>query len=207
MNNPTPLHSVNWSPFGLALVIFHPSSCMQPVTTLHIPSIPPQGMHVLSFARKEGTWSLFLLQQTTSKSISIYHCTYPSNSDLCLSILTSEPNIITNQQLPRASVLRCWASACHDHAWPYNKPAMMLLAYFLMSCAAELKRMTGDLQLNMKKKTTFSGDHLLALQICQTAASLMEPKKNFQPTGLDLNAPLYSLDVSLNWLNRHWGWP
>ena len=35
-----------------------------------------------------------------SKEISIYNHTYPSNPDLPFSVLTPEPKIITNQQLP-----------------------------------------------------------------------------------------------------------
>ena len=35
----------------------------------------------------------------------------------------------------------------HDHVQAYNKPAMMVLAKFLMSCAVKLKKMTGDLQV------------------------------------------------------------
>ena len=47
------LQSVTLSPFRLALVIFHPLGCTQPMTTLHTPSIPPQGTHSLFFTRKD----------------------------------------------------------------------------------------------------------------------------------------------------------
>ena len=37
-----------------------------------------------------------------------------------------------------------------DHVQSYNKAAMKVLTQFLMSCAALLKKMTGDLQLNKR---------------------------------------------------------
>ena len=55
------LHSVNQSPFGLPLVIFHPFGCMQKMTTIHKPPIPLWGMHSLSLAKKDHFWSPCLL--------------------------------------------------------------------------------------------------------------------------------------------------
>ena len=76
--------------------------------------------------------------------------TYAYHSDLLFSFLVLSQNKKQTCSYPGASVIRCQVSACHDHAQSYNKPAMMLLAYFLMSCAVQLKMMTGDLQLNTK---------------------------------------------------------
>ena len=76
--------------------------------------------------------------------------TYPNNSDLSFSFLILCQNKKQTSSYPGLSVLRCQVSACCDHAEPYNKPAMMLLASFVMSCAAQHKMMTSDLQLNMK---------------------------------------------------------
>ena len=55
-----PLWLRNHSTFGSTQVIFHPLGCAQPMTTLHPPSIPPQGMHSFS-AGRIGTGSLSLL--------------------------------------------------------------------------------------------------------------------------------------------------
>ena len=55
-------HSVNQFPFGSALVIFYPLGCMQTLTTLHTPSISPQGINLLSLARKDrypGLYSFY----------------------------------------------------------------------------------------------------------------------------------------------------
>ena len=96
------LHLVNWSPFGSALVISHPLGCAQPTTTLHTPSITSQGMHLVSLTRKDRYWVSIIPAINHSKTLSIYNCTYPSHSDLPFSILTSEPKLITNQQLPQS---------------------------------------------------------------------------------------------------------
>ena len=63
------LHSVNWSPFGLALVVFHPLGHAQPTTTLHTLSIPPQGVNSLSFAWKEKVPGLY---NSCNKPLKIY---------------------------------------------------------------------------------------------------------------------------------------
>ena len=109
------LHSVNWSPFRSALVIFHPLDlCNQRPPYTHPPSHPRTCIHSPLPGRTDN-WSLFLLQQTTPKSLSIYNHIYTSNSELPFSILTSEPNIITIQQLP-------WSVSPHmpSHSMPWS---------------------------------------------------------------------------------------
>ena len=63
-----------------------------------------------------------------------------------------------------------------------------------MSCAVQLKMMTGDLQLNRKiyilQRPPFGTTN------CWTAASLMEPKI-VQPTCLDPNAPSVHIECQL----------
>ena len=65
------LNSVNWSPFGFVLVIFHSLGCMQPMTTLHTHSIPLWGMHLLSLATKDRY--LVSINPVTDHSKTTFH--------------------------------------------------------------------------------------------------------------------------------------
>ena len=94
------LHSVNQSPFGLALVIFHPlgPNDDHPTLTLH----PTHGMQFLSLTRKDTYWVsithviLITLKNSPYTTIHITAIlTFP------FSVLTSEPKILTSQQLPQ----------------------------------------------------------------------------------------------------------
>ena len=95
------LHSVNQSPFGPALVNFHPLGCAQPTTTLHTPSISCQGMHSLSFTRKD--------RHMVSISPTTNHSKITSHMQPCLS-----------QQF--------WPSIFHPDFWAQynNHPAVTL---------------------------------------------------------------------------------
>ena len=129
-----------------------------------------------------------------SKTLSLYHFTYPSHSDL-FSILTSEPNKITNQQLP-------WSISPQmpSLSMPWPCTTLQQTSHDVISLISNVMCSTtwnGDWWSPAKyEDNAFSRDHLSALFNCQTAAFLTEPK-HFWPTGLDPNAPFIHLECQL----------
>ena len=86
------------------------------MATLHIISIPPQGLHVLFFTRKDRYHPLvLLLSLTVCKYLPKQFYFFP------FSFLLLSLTLIQISNYPRVSVLTCQASACHDHKWPLQQ--------------------------------------------------------------------------------------
>ena len=154
----------------------HPSGCAQTMTTLHIPSIPAWGMHLPSLARKTR-YQMSIAPVNHSKALPIYNHTYPSHSDLPFSILTSQPNKITNQQLPWS--VSPWMPSL-SMPWPCTTLQQTSHAVISLISNVICSTTFNDDWWSPAKyeDNTFSRDHLLALFNCQTMTSLTEPKNS-----------------------------
>ena len=136
-------------PIGLCTTNDHPTD----------PPTQPRACIYSPLPERTGIWSLFLLQQTNPKPHSIYSCTNLSDSDLPFSILTSEPNIITIQQLLQSVSPQMLSLSM---PWPHTtlqQTSNDVIGLISNVIAAQLKRMIGDLQLDTKishsMETTF----------------------------------------------------
>ena len=89
-------------------------SCMV-MTTLHTSSIPPWKLYMLFFTRKDRYHTLLILPSLNGHS-------YPSHQ-FCFFHFPScfwAQHFKQPSNYRRASVLRCWTSACHDHTQLYR---------------------------------------------------------------------------------------
>ena len=107
------------------------------MTTLHTSSIPHWGPHVLSSQGRPNTQhfnpalTVFFL---TYLSPPMYQTLFHVSSTLHQNVLLPPTHFIIPAVTP-VSVLRCWASACHDYSQPYNRTFGEEKRYEITSCA------------------------------------------------------------------------
>ena len=112
-------HLVNQSPFWSVLTIFHSSGCAQPMTTLHPPSITPQGIYSLSLTRNNRY--LVSISPVTNPSKSTFHTQAYLSQHLWPPVFPPDfwaQYYKLSSNYPGVSVFRCWASAYpNTHNW------------------------------------------------------------------------------------------